>query len=95
MKKPLPRLESDEEAERFVAEADLTDYDLSGLRMVQFESSPKVSASTYGCRNGFSTPSRPPPPMLAFPISATSGKLSRRLFNEPVRTHSPNYGHLI
>jgi predicted DNA binding CopG/RHH family protein len=41
MKKPLPRLESDEEAERFVAEADLTDYDLSGLRMVQFEFEPK------------------------------------------------------
>jgi predicted DNA binding CopG/RHH family protein len=37
MKKPLPRLESDEEAERFVAEADLTEYDLSGLRPVQFE----------------------------------------------------------
>ena len=41
MKKPLPRLESDEEAERFVAEADLTDYDLSGLRIVQFEFEPK------------------------------------------------------
>jgi predicted DNA binding CopG/RHH family protein len=41
MKKPLPRSESDEEAERFVAEADLTDYDLSGLRMVQFEFEPK------------------------------------------------------
>lgn len=41
MKKPLPSLETDEEAERFVAEADLTDYDLSGLRMVQFEFEPK------------------------------------------------------
>jgi predicted DNA binding CopG/RHH family protein len=41
MKKPLPRLETDEQAERFVAEADLTDYDLSGLRMVQFEFEPK------------------------------------------------------
>jgi len=41
MKKPLPRLETDEEAERFVAEADLTGYDLSGLRMVQFEFEPK------------------------------------------------------
>lgn len=41
MKKPLPGLETDEEAERFVAEADLTDYDLSGLRMVQFEFEPK------------------------------------------------------
>jgi predicted DNA binding CopG/RHH family protein len=41
MKKPLPTLLSDEEAEKFVAEADLTDYDLSGLRMVQFEFQPK------------------------------------------------------
>ncbi|HEY2540851.1 MAG TPA: CopG family antitoxin [Stellaceae bacterium] len=41
MKKPLPGLETDEEAERFVAEADLTDYDLSGLRIVQFEFEPK------------------------------------------------------
>ncbi len=41
MKKPLPRLQSDDEAERFVAEADLTEYDLSGLRMVRFEFQPK------------------------------------------------------
>jgi predicted DNA binding CopG/RHH family protein len=41
MKKPLPTLLSDEEAEKFVAEADLTGYDLSGLRMVQFEFQPK------------------------------------------------------
>ncbi len=45
MKKPLPRLETDEEAEKFVAEADLTDYDLSGLRMVQFEFEPKSELS--------------------------------------------------
>lgn len=41
MKKPLPKLQTDEEAERFVAEADLTEYDLSGLRMVKFEFEPK------------------------------------------------------
>ncbi len=41
MKKPLPSLETDEEAERFVAEAVLTDYDLSGLRIVEFEFEPK------------------------------------------------------
>jgi predicted DNA binding CopG/RHH family protein len=29
MKKPLPKLQTDDEAERFVAEADLTEYDLS------------------------------------------------------------------
>jgi len=41
MKKPLPTLETDQEAERFVAEADLTDYDLSGMRLVRFEFQPK------------------------------------------------------
>ena len=41
MKKPLPKFATDEEAERFVAEADLTDYDLSEFRMVRFEFQPK------------------------------------------------------
>jgi hypothetical protein len=41
MKKPLPKLQSDDEAERFVAEANLTEYDHSGLRTVQFEFQPK------------------------------------------------------
>jgi len=35
--KPLPELESDAEAERFVAEADLTDYDLSAFNPAAFE----------------------------------------------------------
>ena len=34
--KPLPVLTSDEGAERFVAEADLSDYDLSKGRWVRF-----------------------------------------------------------
>jgi predicted DNA binding CopG/RHH family protein len=41
MKKPLPALRTDEEAERFVAEADLTEYDLSSMRLVRFEFQPK------------------------------------------------------
>jgi predicted DNA binding CopG/RHH family protein len=41
MKKPLPKFETDEEAEQFVAKADLTDYDLSGMRLVRFEFEPK------------------------------------------------------
>ncbi len=34
--KPLPRLESDEEAERFVESADLSNHDLSGFRPARF-----------------------------------------------------------
>ena len=41
MKKPLPRLRTDEEAEKFVAESDLTEYDLSGMQFVRFEFQPK------------------------------------------------------
>ena len=41
MKKPLPAFETDEQAEKFVAEADLTDYDLSTMRLVRFEFQPK------------------------------------------------------
>jgi len=42
MKKPLPNLESDAAAEAFVESADLTDYDLSGMRMFKFEVQPKT-----------------------------------------------------
>ncbi len=37
MKKKLPKLRTDDEAEEFVANADLTDYDLSGFQSVLFE----------------------------------------------------------
>lgn len=40
--KKLPRLRSDKAAEDFVANSDLTRYDLSDLRMVQFEFEPKT-----------------------------------------------------
>ncbi len=42
MKKKLPKLETDEEAEAFVANTDLTEYDLSQLRTVLFEFQPKT-----------------------------------------------------
>jgi predicted DNA binding CopG/RHH family protein len=39
--KKLPAFASDEEAERFVHEADLSEYDLSGGKLVRFELKPK------------------------------------------------------
>lgn len=39
--KSLPRLEGDVQAERFVAESDLTRSDLSGLEPTRFEFAPK------------------------------------------------------
>ena len=41
MKAKLPKLRSDQEAEDFVAKADLTEYDLSEMRPVRFEFQPK------------------------------------------------------
>ncbi len=37
MKKRIPTFKSDEEAEEFVANADLSEYDLSGGTVVRFE----------------------------------------------------------
>ena len=37
MKKKIPPFKDDEEAEAFVATADLADYDLSGAKLVRFE----------------------------------------------------------
>jgi predicted DNA binding CopG/RHH family protein len=42
MKKKLPRLSSDKAAEHFVATADLTQYDLSGMAPIRFEFKPKT-----------------------------------------------------
>jgi predicted DNA binding CopG/RHH family protein len=42
MKPKLPKLDSDAAAEAFVATSDLTDYDLSDMRMVRFEFQPKT-----------------------------------------------------
>jgi predicted DNA binding CopG/RHH family protein len=42
MKRKLPRFKSDKEAEDFVGKADLTEYDLSGMRPIRFEFQPKT-----------------------------------------------------
>lgn len=42
--KPIPTLRTDEEAEDFVANADLTEYDLSQFRPVRFELEPKSAS---------------------------------------------------
>jgi predicted DNA binding CopG/RHH family protein len=43
MKKKIPIFNSDEEAERFVETADLTEYDLSHFKPVRFEFEPKAA----------------------------------------------------
>jgi predicted DNA binding CopG/RHH family protein len=41
MKAKIPTFKSDAEAERFVATADLSKFDLSGAQLVRFEMKPK------------------------------------------------------
>jgi len=43
MKKKIPIFQTDEDAERFVETADLTDYDLSHFKPVRFEFEPKAA----------------------------------------------------
>jgi predicted DNA binding CopG/RHH family protein len=42
--KPMPSLRSDADAEKFVADADLSCYDLSGFQPMRFEIEPKAAA---------------------------------------------------
>jgi predicted DNA binding CopG/RHH family protein len=42
--KPMPSLDSDAKAERFVETADLSNYDLSGFKPMRFEFEPKAAA---------------------------------------------------
>jgi predicted DNA binding CopG/RHH family protein len=42
--KPMPSFPSDEAAEDFVANADLSEFDLSGFKPSQFEFAPKSAA---------------------------------------------------
>ncbi|WP_293864071.1 BrnA antitoxin family protein [uncultured Alsobacter sp.] len=55
MKKPIPTFATDKDAQAFVATADLSQFDLSGGQMVQFELKPKDKAVSL----------RLPEPMLA------------------------------
>ena len=41
--KPFPRFDRDEEAERFVETADLSEYDFSGFKPMRFEFEPKAA----------------------------------------------------
>ena len=45
--KKMPVLLTDEEAERFVDEADLSEYDLSGFKPVQFEFADSAKAVEF------------------------------------------------
>jgi predicted DNA binding CopG/RHH family protein len=41
--KPFPRFDTDEDVERFVETADLSEYDFSGFKPMRFEFEPKAA----------------------------------------------------
>ena len=43
-RKPMPSLDSDADAQAFVSQADLSEYDLSGFKPMRFEIEPKAGA---------------------------------------------------
>jgi hypothetical protein len=47
MKKKIPTFNTDEDAERFVESADLSEYDLSGAKSVRFEFEKKRRTGKY------------------------------------------------
>jgi hypothetical protein len=56
MKKPIEKFKTDSEAEEFVANADLTDYNLSGGQIVRFRDAaegqsgePEAAREAAGC----------------------------------------------
>lgn len=53
MKKKLPTLKSDAEAEAFVAHADLSQYDLTGMVPVRFELKRKDKSVNLDCPHNF------------------------------------------
>ncbi|MGR3179996.1 MAG: CopG family antitoxin [Candidatus Anammoxibacter sp.] len=52
MKKKLPTLKSDKDAENFIENSDLTEYDLSGAKQVRFEFQKKDKAVTLRIPEG-------------------------------------------
>lgn len=46
MKKQFPKISTDEEAMRFVDQADLSEYDFSGFKPMRFELEPKSKSVT-------------------------------------------------
>jgi len=65
-RKKLPPLLTDEEAERFTDEADLSDYDLSGFKTVRFELKKKDRTVSLPYRS-----SRKPPKPKEFLTNAS------------------------
>ena len=78
MKKPIPTFKTDKEAEDFVATADLTEYDLSGGRLMRFELRPKDKSVSLRLPEKLLAAVRSRAKRAGFPISASSAWRSSR-----------------
>jgi predicted DNA binding CopG/RHH family protein len=77
MKKKLPKLRSDKEAEEFVANSDLTEYDLSGMRLVRFEFQPKSERVNMRLPRPLLDAVKATAAKAGVPYSASSGRRSK------------------
>ena len=78
MEQAWPVLRIDEEAERFVAEADLTEYDFAQMVPVQFELRRKDKAVSLRLSDALLEAVKRKPRGRASPISASCGRRSSR-----------------
>ena len=74
MKKKIPTFKSDKEAEQFVEQANLSEYDLSGAKLVRFEFEKKSTRLIYGFPSRCFQPLRSRLKHEAFRISGSSGR---------------------
>ena len=78
MKKKIPAFKTDKAAERFVDEADLSDYVLSGATPVRLNSRRKHRALICAYRTLYSTQSKQRQQSVAYRTNALSARFWRR-----------------
>ena len=78
MKKPLPTLTNDAGAENFVAESDLTRFDLSALRPHSFKFAPKSKQVNMRFPEALLDAAKAKASAHGGPISGLSGRCWRR-----------------
>jgi predicted DNA binding CopG/RHH family protein len=78
MKRKLPDLRGDDEAEAFVAQSDLTEYDFSAMRIMRFELRPKDDRVNMRLPRPLLDAVKAQPLRPGFLINASSAKYSRR-----------------
>lgn len=78
MKKKIPPFKSDKQAEAFVAEADLSEFDLSGAKPMRFEFAQKDERVNMRAPASLLSAVKAAAALKKFPINASSAKRLKR-----------------